>query len=150
MSKVSKVLNICDNKKSAAIEGYLKEHYDRVLLPTNLESDEQNCLTESVLNQVSNKDFMENPDTQELYSPQHLRLQCVMWAVQNLEETDKLIKHFLSCPLKEYLYKMCSKDTEGDIPLLMLARKVLEVRILNYYYAFRILQHSRRTSARFL
>lgn len=127
LSKGAKALNLCDNRKAAAVENFLKDTFGRIIKKTDLETSDKNCLPESILQQISNKEFMEEETTQLLYRPQNLRLQCVQYGVENYEQISPLLINYVTGSVKEYLYSMIDSSSETDFPLLILARLVLEV-----------------------
>ena len=127
LSKSAKTLNLTDNRKAAAVDLFLKDTFARCVKPTDLDSEDKNCLPESILEQLSNKDFMEDEATQAIYTPQHLRLQCVQYGVDHYDDISPMLLNYVTGTVKEYLYSMISSKSETDFPLLILARLVLEV-----------------------
>ena len=57
MSKEAKILNIANNKKASEIKNYILDKFDRVLVDTMNEHD-NNCLFESILCQLANRRFI--------------------------------------------------------------------------------------------
>lgn len=134
LTRPAKILNLADNRQATVVEKYVKEEFKRMLIGTELQGEENNCLTEAILLQLVNKDFMEDSITHQVYTPQHLRLQCIMYAVENCEEVTPLLTNYMSGSVKEYLFSIIPATSECDFPMLILARLLLEVRDKFHYY----------------
>ena len=76
MNKVqaAKTLLIGDTRKAQAISDFVKTMFMRDMVPI-ADLSTQNCLYEAWLHQISNSDFMYNPDSGEPYSALDLRMQ---------------------------------------------------------------------------
>ena len=76
MNKVqaAKTLLLGDTRKAQAISDFVKTMFMRDMVPVD-DLSTQNCLYEAWLQQISNSDFMYNPDYGEPYSPLDLRMQ---------------------------------------------------------------------------
>ena len=83
----AKILNLSSNKKAKEIKDYLLENFDRILVDT-LNQDNNNYLFQSILCQISNQRFMFNSDGKP-YDSQCLRLQTVAFMAINYEEMYK-------------------------------------------------------------
>lgn len=128
LSPEAKILNLSSNKKAKEMKEYLLEKFDRVLVDT-LELDNNNCLFQSILCQLSNQRFMLNSEG-KLYDSQCLRLQTVAFMAINYEEMYNRVKHSLTAPYKKWLLDMTDPMTDGDTVALIGIRHLLKVSFL--------------------
>ena len=66
LSTICKKLNIQDNHTATGLENYVKDTFNRNIGMN--ESTGQNCLPESVLMQISSRDFLNDPLTGNMYN----------------------------------------------------------------------------------
>ena len=123
----TKILNIASNKKAKETKDYLLEKFDRVLVDT-LDKENNNCLFQSILCQISNHRFMFNSDGKQ-YDSQCLRLQTIAFMAVNYEEMYNRVKHSLNCPYKRWLLDMIDPMTDGDTAALIGMRHLLKVSL---------------------
>ena len=123
----AKILNIASNKKAKEIKEYLLEKFDRVMVDT-LDKDNNNCLFQSILCQISKHRFMFNSDGKQ-YDSQCLRLQTIAFMAVNYEEMYNRVKHSLNGPYKRWLLDMIDPMTDGDTAALIGLRHLLKVSL---------------------
>ena len=128
----AKILNIASNKKAKEIKEYLLEKFDRVMVDT-LDKDNNNCLFQSILCQISNHRFMFNSEGKQ-YDSQCLRLQTIAFMAINYEEMYNRVKHSLNCPYKRWLLDMTDPMTDGDTVALIGMRHLLKVSVTFHFF----------------
>ena len=124
MPKEAKILNIPNNKKATEIKNYILDKFERVLVDTMNEYD-NNCLFESILCQLANRRFMFK-DTQH-YNAQNLRLQTVAFMAKNYEFIYNKVMHSITGSFIQWLLDMMDPQTEGDTAALIGMRYLLQV-----------------------
>ena len=111
------------------LTSFLHEKFDRKLIPIPDLDQNQNCAVSSVLVQIGNKDFIQNKDG-DSFDSSCFRDQIVyQMAKVNPEEIYKRCKDHLTESYKELLLRNLNNDEEGDFPILIGARDLIEVRI---------------------
>ena len=123
----AQILNTASTKKAKEIKDYLLEKFDRVLLDT-LDKQNNNCLFQSILCQISNHRFMFNSDGIQ-YDSQCLRLQTIAFMAINYEEMYNRVKHSLNFPYKRWLLDMIDPVMDGDTAALIDMRHLLKVSL---------------------
>ena len=127
LSTICKKLNIQDNHTATVLENYVKETFNRNIGIN--EATGQNCLPESVLQQISNTDFLNDSLTGNMYNSQDSRLQTIHYVATNYECIFPLVKDFLSGSFVEYLERMVSINEPADNAFIIELRHRLEVRV---------------------
>ena len=130
MNKVqaAKTLLIRDTRKAQAICDFVKTMFMRDMVPiTDLST--QNCLYEAWLHQISNSDFMYNPDSGEPYSPLDLRIQLLYNMAVDYENYYPQVKMHLEIPYKLWIMKQLSEQTPSDMMAVAGLRHMFQVSI---------------------
>ena len=127
LSTICKKLNIQDNLTATVLENYVKDTFNRSIGMN--ESTGQNCLPESVLMQISNRDFLNDPLTGNMHNSQDLRWQTIHYMAVNYECILPLVKDFLTGSFVEYLERMVSINEPADNVFLIGLRHMLEVSV---------------------
>ena len=128
MNKVqaAKTLLIGDTRKAQAICDFVKTMFMRDMVPiTDLST--QNCLYEAWLHQISNSDFMYNPDSGEPYTPLDLRMQLLYNMAVDYENYYPQVKMHLEIPYKLWIMKQLSEQTPSDMVAVAGLRHMFQV-----------------------
>ena len=87
----------------------------------------QNCLYEAWLHQISNSDFMYNPDSGEPYTPLDLRMQLLYNMAVDYENYYPQVKMHLEIPYKLWIMKQLSEQTPSDMVAVTGLRHMFQV-----------------------
>ena len=105
---------------------FFKTMFMRDMVPiTDLST--QNCLYEAWLHQISNSDFMYNPDSGEPYSPLDLRMQLLYNMAVDHENYYPQVKMHLEIPYKLWIMKQISEQTPSDMVAVAGLRHMFQV-----------------------
>ena len=128
MNKVQavKTLLLGDRRKAQAISDFVKTMFMRDIIPVD-DLSTQNCLYEAWLQQISNSDFMYNPDSGESYSPLDLRMQLLYNMSVDYEQYYPQVKMHLEIPYKHWIMKQLSKHTPSDMVAVAALRHMFQV-----------------------
>ena len=123
----AKTLLMLDSRKASALADYVKQLFQRVLVPIE-DLSTNNCLYEAVWSQISNKDYMFDTSSGEEYTPHSLRLQTVLHMAINYEFIYPQVEAYLEgCSFKEWLTNQTKPETFGDMASIVGLRNLLEV-----------------------
>ena len=128
MNKVpaAKTLLLGDTRKAQAICDFVKAMFMRDLVPVN-DTTTQNCLYEAFLQQISNSDFMYNPESGEAYSPMDLRAQLLYLMATDYEEFYPKVQMHLETSYKKWLYEQMDEASPSDLVAVSALRHMFQV-----------------------
>ena len=128
MNKVqaAKTLLIGDTRKAQAISDFVKTMFMRDMVPI-ADLSTQNCLYEAWLHQISNSDFMYNPDSGEPYSALDLRMQLLYNMAVDYEQYYQQVKMHLEIPYKLWIMRQLSEHTPSDMVAVAALRHMFQV-----------------------
>ena len=124
--QAAKTLLIGDTRKAQAISDFVKTMFMRDMAPI-ADLSTQNCLYEAWLHQISNSDFMYNPDSGEPYSALDLRIQLLYNMAVDYEQYYPQVKMHLEIPYKLWIMKQLSEHTPSDMVGVAALRHMFQV-----------------------
>ena len=130
----SKILNLVDNQKAAAIKDYVRTKFGRQLVRTDTE--DQNCFFQSVLMQLGNKESIQ--DQKGNLCSQDLRLQTIDYVALNYGDMLPLLEKHLTNSLKTWCTKMLSDQEPADFPICVAVRYLIDVSKQLKHYSLNI------------
>ena len=131
-NKYAEALCLRDNRKASGIAHYIKTVLFRDLDTTKQSSDNRNCAYGSVLQQVSNKEYLYDPQTGQEFSDFDFRKQTIYHMAVNAESIYPLVQHHLDCPFKTWLKQQINPMADGDMCSLIGIRHLLNVSTTFY------------------
>ena len=148
MNKVqaAKTLLLGDTRKAQAISDFVKTMFMRDMVPVD-DLSTQNCLYEAWLEQISNSNFMYNPETGDQYSPLDLRIQLLYNMSVDYEQYYPQVKVHLEIPYKEWIIRQISEHTPSDMVAGAALRHMFQVS-KNFRFFLPCFRHQEELFAR--
>ena len=125
LNKYAEGLCIRDNRKASAIA-----HYCKTVMFRDIDSQKCSTNRSCVLKQISNKDYVFDPNTGEEYSDIDFRRQVVLHCASKPEELYPLMKYNMDDSFKDFLKKQLNPNEDGDLAAILAMRHMLDVGTL--------------------
>ena len=133
LNKYAEGLCMRDNRKASAIA-----HYCKTVMFRDIDcqkcSTSRSCAYSSVLKQISNKDYVFDPQTGEEYSDLDFRRQVVLHCAAKPEELYPLMKYNMDYSFKDFLKKQLNPNEDGDLAAILAMRHMLNVSTPYIWY----------------
>ena len=133
LNKYAEGLCMRDNRKASAIA-----HYYKTVMFRDIDcqkcSTSRSCAYSSVLKQISNKDYVFDPQTGEDYSDLDFRRQVVLHCAAKPEELYPLMKYNMDYSFKDFLKKQLNPNEDGDLAAILAMRHMLNVSTPYIWY----------------
>ena len=126
-NKYAEALYLRDNRKASGIAHYIKTILHREIDTSKQSEDNRNCAYGSVLVQISNREYLYDPQTGQEFSDYDFRKQAIYHMAQNAEDIYGLVKIHLDVPYKTWLKEQLDPMADGDMCSLIGIRHLLDV-----------------------
>ena len=126
-NKYAEALCLRDNRKASGIAHYIKSILKREIDTSKQSSDNRNCVYGSVLVQVSNREYLYDPQTGTEFSDSDFRKKVVYHMATNPETIYGLVKIHFDVPYKQRLTQQLDPMKDGDMVSLIGIRHLLNV-----------------------
>ena len=132
-NKYAEALCLRDNRKASGIAHYMKTVLKRDIDCTKQSAANRNCAYASVLDQISNREYLYDPNTGTEFSDFDFRKQVVCHMAANPDKVYELVKLHLDVPFKTWLKEQLNPMEDGDMVSLIGIRNLLNVsRTFNF------------------
>ena len=132
-NKYAEALCLRDNRKASGIAHYIKTVLNRDIDTSKQSQDNRNCAYGCVLVQISNREYLFDPQTGQEFSDYDFRKQIVYHMAQNAEHIYGLVKIHLDVPYKTWLKEQLDPMADGDMCSLIGIRHLLNVSSTFFY-----------------
>ena len=126
-NKYAEALCLRDNRKASGIAHYIKNILNKEIDTSKQSSENRNCAYGSALVQISNKDYLFDPQSGAEYSDYDFRKQVIFHMATNYEALYGLVKIYLDVPYKQWLTDQMDPMEDGDMVSLIGIRHLLNV-----------------------
>ena len=126
-NKYAEALCLRDNRKASGIAHYINNILNREIDTSKQSSENRNCAYGSALVQISNKDYLFDPQSGAEYSDYDFRKQVIFHMATNYEALYGLVKIHLDVPYKQWLTDQMDPMEDGDMVSLIGIRHLLNV-----------------------
>ena len=126
-NKYAEALCLRDNRKASGIAHYTKTVLNREIDTTKQSADNRNCAYGSVVTQISNREYLYDPQTGSEFTDYDFRKQAIYHMALNAETIYGLVKIHLDTSYKEWLTQQLDPMEDGDMVSLIGIRHLLNV-----------------------